>query len=599
MKRTAIKLSGLALAMAALAFTGCSSGGGSTVDNTPVIQPAARATLAVALQTVVLDAATGLPITVTGTDQISVSVYGTDANKVVDGNGATLYSPANGFAGPLTTQNGILTVYLKPGTPVPDQMSLRLVASAKNYLVSSNNLVIKSTDLTTDGSTTSIQVPITLISASIDPNLLPATVKAATTPVTLTGGVTPTAPTTAVTVADPTINLGTAKVTIPATTTIYADAAKKVPLPAGTTAVSITYNNNSSDASLAAFPGGFTTNQGSDGSALPTPGTFISGGFASVEVTSTAADGTVTKAKTFDKPISITVSIPNTTTNPYTGAAVATGDVIPIWSYDTTTGDWSVMTLKSDPTTIISGTVGNLGTDGSFPVTFQTDHLSYFNLDWLCYRDNIPRTKTVPSCDSAPFTITGAKGNALLLVASLDGGGYLHSMTLDAGSIASITSILNAPKGQAMTIKAYLGTNTADPAKLVGSVKSPDVCKGVTLNVTVPTSNPITYANVDVSARELCAQNQTVGRVVPSDGVTATATGLPFVTAMTGTTGVGTLNSLIVGKTYNISVVNRDGNSQSHSYTVLPANNAAQVFTFPIQCSPVTGATGGTSQGNF
>ena len=184
----------------------------------------------------------------------------------------------------------------------------------------------------------------------------------------------------------------------------------------------------------------------------------------------------------------------------------------------------------------------------------------------------------------------------------MNGGGWVHEWNLDADPTApaSVTNpITYAPQGLPMTIRAYLGTTFADPTKLVGTKSVANVCAGVNLAVTVPTSNPITYANVNVTAQELCIQNQSVGRFVPSDGVYATAQGLPFVTGTTGSNGTVTLSSLIVGKTYNISVVNRDGNSQSRPYTVLSANNTAQVFSFPITCTPATGTTGGTSQGAF
>ena len=579
---------GIALAVSISTITGCSGDG-----NSSAAQPSERTVMAVALQTTVQDAATGLPISLTTPDKITVVVYGADADKVVDGEGASLYDAVNQFAGPLTSSNGIFTIYLKPGTPVPALMSLRLVASAKDFVTSSQNLEINSSDLNTDGTTTAINIPISLIKQSAPP----PTVVAATTPITLTDGATPasvittqTAESTVMVDGD-LVSLGTATVSIPATTTVYADAARTVPLPEGTTSINVTYNNNDTGSSLAAFPGGLTTLQDPTGADLTSPATFISGGFASVEVTSTALDGTVTKAKTFDKPVTVTISIPKDTINPETGVAVSEGDTIPIWSYDTTTGEWSVMKLSDN--TIIIGTLGALNNaDNTYPVTFITDHLSYFNLDWFVDGQQ--------GCDKAPITIIGAKGKPLYLEAYLLGKGWMHTWNLDADVADPATdNITYAPKNKRMRIDAYMGTNSPDSARKVGSVTVNNVCAGVTLDVTdgVNALSPtIIYANMDVKVREVCDLDSNVGRDVPSAGIYAISSGQPSVNATTGRTGVATLASLMAGKTYQIIVTNRDGQYKSRNYSVLASNNPRQEFNFTIACKPsgTTGSTGGT-----
>lgn len=585
-----------ASAAGVLALVGCSNGSSST--DSAVLSPTAKSVLPVAVQTVVQDAATSLPLVTTGTDKITVVVYGADASKVIDGDGKSLYNATGGFAGPLSSNNGIFTIYMQPGATTPAEMSLRLVANAKGYVTSSQELIIKNTDLNTDGNTSSFAVAISLISQTAPP----PTVTTASTAAPLTNGKTAsqiTATTTESTVGTgvDTVQLGTAAVVIPATTTAYTDTAKTIALPAGTTELKVTYNNNTTGDSLAAFPGGLLTRQDPTGAALPSPGGFISGGLASVELISTAADGTQTKAKTFDQPISVTISIPQNTVNPETGLPVAQGDIIPIWSYDTVTGEWSVMKMLND--TLITGTLGALKvSDNTYPVTFTTDHLSYFNLDWFAWKTTIPGKRNVLQCDSAPITIKGAKGKPLYLEASMVGGGWMHPWNLDAGkSDPAIDKIIYAPKNLPMRIDAYLGVNKAVAAKKVGSVTVSDVCSGVTLDVTdgVNTLSPtLTYVNVDVQVQEVCSTDSTRFTNVPSVGVYAVLQGLPRVSSTTQTTGLATLKSLLAGKTYAISVTNRDGQSKQFNYSVLAANNAVQKVSFPVTCKPrPTGASGG------
>ncbi|MFZ4481120.1 MAG: hypothetical protein ACOYNZ_14635, partial [Rhodoferax sp.] len=460
----------VALFAAAAVLSGC--GSSSSTPTEVVVPPPARAVLGVALQTTVHDAATGLPIKPTAPEQVTVVIYGADANKVVNIDGVSLYSAANGFAGPVTAASGLFTIYLKPGTPVPAQMALRLVASAKGFVNSSADLVIKSTDLKTDGTTTAIPVDIALVNQTAPP----PTVVVVATPIVVTNGTTAATastnktPESTTVVGGATVSLGSATVVVPATTTIYADAAKTVPLPAGSTSVNVTYNNNTAVTSLATFPGGLTVSQSASGTPLAAPAVFITGGFASIEVVSTAADGTVTKAKTFDKPLSVTIPIPKATINPQTGKLVAAGDVIPIWSYDTTTGAWSVLKLNNG--TLVSGTLGALDTsNNTFPVTFATDHLTYMSPGWVTAADQ--------QCSNAAITIAGAKGNRLDLLATRSGNGWLSDWVLAADAAKPATALSNigaAPRNTPVTIEAYQG-NT-----LVGTLTVGDLCaSGITL----------------------------------------------------------------------------------------------------------------------
>jgi hypothetical protein len=408
---------------------------------------------------------------------------------------------------------------------------------------------------------------------------------------------TPTATTTSVVNGvTTTVSLGSAVASIPKATVAYSDEAKTKPLPAGELSVNVVYNNNITNDSLATFPGGFVTRQDTSGQPLAEPGGFISGGFASVEVASKAADGTVTKAKTFDKPITLTVSVPKGTINPETGVEVKPGEVIPIWSYDTTTGEWSVMKLNSTGA-IITGTLGALGADDTYPVTFVTDHLSYFNIDWLFHYLDQAKVK-VQQCNNVPLTIKGTQRKSLYLEATLVGGGWMVPTTFPAGESDPGRHIFpRVPKNQKMRIDAYYGTNKADPAKLVGTVTVNDACPGVSLDVTAGVSKlvgTVKQAALGVKIREVCTNDASKATAVPSDTVAAVASGLSTVTAGSDSQGVATLQGLIVGSTYAITVRNRDGQVKKLNATIADTNPQVAV-DFPITCTTktVTGGSGG------
>ena len=585
-------------------LSACGSGGGGGGEVTVVTAPpVVRAALPLVLQTTVQDASTKLPLSLSATEKISVAVYGADADKIVDGDGKSLYTAANKFAGPLTSSDGIFTLYFKPAGAGPFTANVRIVATAKNYITSSQDLVISDKDLNRDGTVKSIQVPISLISLAA--NSQPESVVAAKVTAALSASGATTTPITATTPAATgtkqvdgvatTVALGAANVSIPTSVVAYSDANKTIPLPAGAISVDVVYNNNTTSSSLAAFPGGFASRQDPNGQALTTPGGFISGGFASIEVSSTAANGDVTKAKTFDKPISVTISLPKGTINPETGVPANTGDTIPLWSYDTTTGEWSPMKLVSTGA-IITGKLGPLGADNTYPVTFITDHLSYFNLDWFFWKDQIPGKSTVLSCDVAPITITGAGGKPLFLLATMVGGGWSHDWRLDSTVDPAFEKITYAPKNLKMRIDAYFGTNQADPAKLVGSVTVDDLCLGVNLDVTAGVnrlSPSIRLATMDFTTREVCDTDSTKTQNVAGDTVYAVAAGFPNITAPTNSAGVASLTGLVVGQTYAVTVKNRDGQT-SKSNIVISDTNQGRAVDFNVKCttSTVTGATG-------
>lgn len=140
----------------------------------------------------------------------------------------------------------------------------------------------------------------------------------------------------------------------------------------------VVHFSGASNAARAAFPGGLLgANIEADEDGQARRATFQPIGFTSVEV----RDDRGREARTFDRPMTIGMSVPSGTMNPETGAAVEAGDVIPVYSFETDAGAWH-----------FEGRYPVEGADGGLAVRFPTQHLTYFNLGWSA--DNVCETES-------------------------------------------------------------------------------------------------------------------------------------------------------------------------------------------------------------
>lgn len=171
------------------------------------------------------------------------------------------------------------------------------------------------------------------------------------------------------TVSTPT---GRAKIEIPADIVIRDSGGNPL---SGSINVDVIHFDNTDEEALAAFPGGLMpTVTRTDGTVAD--GMFYSAGFVAIEIT----DASGRQAATFENgTVRMEAVVSPETFNPETNSPVAAGDIVPVWSYDENTGEWteegfSTMQLVN----------GQLVAD--FPLT----HLSYYNFDWFygdyCYQ---------------------------------------------------------------------------------------------------------------------------------------------------------------------------------------------------------------------
>ncbi|MEW6777548.1 MAG: hypothetical protein AB1405_14720, partial [Bdellovibrionota bacterium] len=220
--------------------------------------------------------------------------------------------------------------------------------------------------------------------------------------------------------------------------TVLTDA-EGLPLTGQLTA-RITFFNNTTPGSLLSFPGGLGVEIAQDeGGGPELDAVFLSGGFLAAEI----KDETGREAKDFSQPVSLSIQIAAGTVNPETGELLQAGDTIPVWSYDTETGQWSFEER---------GTVSGPDGDGNFEVAFEATHFSYWNLDW---KGNV--CGSLWSFPNAPFELTLNRSPAtqgLPLVFTLkwqEGPGYITSSSLISDNKIDFYRI---PQGVPLTFTA-------------------------------------------------------------------------------------------------------------------------------------------------
>ncbi|MDP3462239.1 MAG: hypothetical protein Q8S18_05550 [Bacteroidales bacterium] len=292
------------------------------------------------------DAKTGQLIGFDDDKSVTITITGSDKNGVLD---ATGLQPANNQ---YLSQKGILGLALNPNSEyTPSSMrtvSFNIVARLEGYLTTSQHVSLSATgknfvrinmvalDNPPDG--------VTVLNESGLGNVFNGQLEESVV-VTTPGNM--------------------AELTIPAGITMK--DADGIAL-SGPLDILLVHFDNTVDEAMSAFPGGLMTNVNlMDGSTAD--GMFFSAGFVAIEI----RDGSGRQAKTFENgTLGLISVVGDNTFNPEAQRNVAAGDVIPLWSYDEETGMWT----EEDELIIESN-------EGSFQISAQLSHLSYFNFDWF------------------------------------------------------------------------------------------------------------------------------------------------------------------------------------------------------------------------
>jgi hypothetical protein len=165
----------------------------------------------------------------------------------------------------------------------------------------------------------------------------------------------------------------------------------------------LSYYSAADVSALALLPGGGEAVVANGGATQA--GSFVSAGFASVEITD--ENGRRAATSTSAMPMTITL-IP--AQHPLTGAVVSSGSTIPFWSYTAELGRWA----QEQDASVSRDAADRLQATG------QPAHLTLFNAGWLDTR----------TCTPATVVVSGNAANArLTALLTLNGGGFAKTYT--------------------------------------------------------------------------------------------------------------------------------------------------------------------------
>jgi hypothetical protein len=235
----------------------------------------------------------------------------------------------------------------------------------------------------------------------------------------------------------------------------------------------INYGTESQE-SLAAFPGGFEATNviGQNGQPIVGGVAFITAGFIAIDMYAGGVE-----VKRFSKPLDVKMGVSKQLINPETGVLVKAGDVLPVWSLDDKTGQWS---FESNAT-IINGPTGDL------TASFSASHLSYWNFDWtmnFC-PNNLKLTFSAPNYTGELYrvTIESDKGYA-------------------SDSWMTITDLLATTfRVPSANIRVVVSDRNFNVITRTGYFNS---CSQGTMDIKMPTSAALDVINVDMVLQGVC-----------------------------------------------------------------------------------------------
>ncbi len=402
------------------------------------------------------DANTGEPVGFGNGMNVTTQITGPDSDKVID-----LLNRRNSS---FNAKNGFLSFAVQDDFPVSRDNPLRfnVVASAPGYISTSMPVVL------TNVSGNPIEVQ--MVSRSNAPDGV------------VGGSASNVGSTTAATgtTSNITINSQAVGRDMPVSVmvpqgTIMRDAGGNA--LSGNVDAEIYHFSSRETSSLQSFPGGFSAtvaNFDDFASTLP-PGDpsrtsadngvfFTTGGFLSLEM---RVGGT--QVSTFSQPIDIEMELEDGVTDA-SGNPVTAGDTAPIWSYDEATGEWNF----EGNTTI------GVNKNNRASISFQADHLSWWNIDWYgprCYMGTRVNLIGNNSQLRGKLLRTDVTPNTFL--------GWAASRSLPG--VPNFIQFLQAPLDVPGKLELY---NMAD--QLVGTVDLPDLCSATDVDYQLGETTEIT-----------------------------------------------------------------------------------------------------------
>lgn len=235
----------------------------------------------------------------------------------------------------------------------------------------------------------------------------------------------------------------------------------------------VTYFNPNDEQSLNSFPGGFSVDTGAE------RGSFVTAGFSAIDITVGGQ-----KVENFGNGVEIGIDVPADVKNPETGANVAPGDKIPLWSYNEDTGAWTKEGEVTVPTVLSKSANGK----SVYKVTATINHLSYWNLDWFqdaCY-------------EGITINVTGGCFPYLKIKAKrISDGRYFYSGWVYGNSRE--VHLYNAP--QNVPVMVELWDYSVYPRVRVAEMQIDNLCGN---DVDFPITQPSGLVEVTATASAVC-----------------------------------------------------------------------------------------------
>ncbi|MCD6333099.1 MAG: hypothetical protein J7L89_07495, partial [Bacteroidales bacterium] len=330
-----------------------------------------------------LDAATETLIGEDDDTRIKVTIYGKDADWVLDPSGSRFaeYYSSSGYL-------GLALDPYKAHPTVDNPVSFIAVVDIDGYVSTSLPVRIDSEGIHEyDLRLVSLINPPDGVSVTQDPNIG-----------SVTDGV-----------VQEDINISTdsdrAKISIDQGTVLLDQDGE--PLE-GNLNVDLVYFDPTKEGALEVFPGGMNVVVKNE-TGVEENVAFISAGFIALDI----KDASGKKASNIkNDQIKIDMKIPSGLINPETGVEVAAGDKIPLWSYDNVDGQWAY-----------EGEIEVSGIPQDLSASCNLSHLSYWNLDWK--RQSCSRKYLIFAGDNSISGYTRYRLKARLT----SGFGYLFSTT--------------------------------------------------------------------------------------------------------------------------------------------------------------------------
>lgn len=381
---------------------------------------------------------------------VTVTFIGPNASKITD--------MAKNINTTFLSSNGIISFGVAEGTTLPLTVSVYIFTDG--YLTTSMPITISSQGYSAynmymvnianppDG----VSISQTGNAGTVSSGVLASEISLSTTLTNGTGGI--------------------SKIRLPAGTIITDNSPSPINLNGQLSAI-VAYFDPTKESALRCFPGGLNYNNDT---------VMKSVGFALFEI----KDASGRQAKLFPgtQP-QITIEIPNNAVN-LAGAPVQIGDAVPIFSYETLVATWK---LESLPGVVTAGSNSNKA------ITFNTPHLSYWNLDYFqggnCEVGRTIRFNQTGGCAQIPLEIK------LFFVAGTTET-YYKTVTKPASD--STMKFYYAPSAN-MRMKLYYNGNLVYTSDVVS------LCTGGDL---VLTYNVPTLQSITGTVTGICSNNPNV-----------------------------------------------------------------------------------------